>query len=159
MKDLQKIVDKTGGKFLKGNSKGEEIFIKPTEIRLSSQPFFDTLLLILACLIPLDVAIRRVQIDWTMIKEMLGREKAQTSTQTMGALLDRKKSIRTAEEDKKPVKPVYTPPVATSKTKAKTDKAPDAKSEKKADSPMPEEGGSTTSRLLAMKKKRDQNKK
>ena len=161
MKDLQKIVDKTGGKFLKGSSKGEEIFIKPTEIRLSSQPFFDTLLLILACLIPLDVAIRRVQIDWIMIKEMLGREKAQTSTQTMGALLDRKKSIRTAEEEKKPEKPVYTPPVAERKPGSvlKAAKAPETKSDKKADSAMPEEGGSTTSRLLAMKKKRDQNNK
>lgn len=162
MKDLQKIVEKTGGKFLKAKSKGEEIFIKPTEIRFSSQPFFDTLLLILACLIPLDVAIRRVQIDFAMLKEMLGGKRKEASTATMGALLDRKKSIRNTEEEKKADRPVYTNPAVSSKPPSPKKSVPPVtkpKEQLKEGSAEPEEGGSTTSRLLAMKKRRDQEKK
>lgn len=162
MKALQKVVEKTGGKFLKTNSKGEDIFIKPTEIRFSSQPFFNTLLLILACLIPLDVAIRRVQIDFAMVKEIFASKKTKESTATMGALLDRKKSLRTNEE-KKSDKPVYSNTAVSSKPT--TPKKPSVssstakpKTELKDGSPKPDEGSSTTSRLLAMKKRKDKDK-
>ena len=100
MKDLEKLVNRTGGRMLDGNTTGKEIFNTPREIKQSSQPFYDILLLILACLIPLDVAIRRVQVDKEYFMELLGRNKQKESTETMGALLKRKQSLREAETEK-----------------------------------------------------------
>ena len=163
MKDLQKVVEKTGGNFLKGSSTGDDIFVKPTEIRYSSQPFFNTLLLILACLIPLDVAIRRVQIDFSMVKELFVRKKPEESTATMGALLDRKKSLRATEEEKKSDRPVYTNSAVSTKPqkpkKASNPELPKQDGQLKEGSPKPEEGTSTTSRLLAMKKRKEKDQK
>jgi Ca-activated chloride channel homolog len=155
MKDLEKIASKTGGRILKRKTDGKEIFTAERQIRKSSKPFFDTLLLILACLIPLDVALRRVQIDWLLLKGMFVRKKVTDSTATMGALLSQKK-MRQAEgqETKVVAQSIYKPVVMeTPKTTLKTPAVENSNTEKKEDEAVPE--GSTTSRLLAMKKKRD----
>jgi Ca-activated chloride channel homolog len=150
MKDLEKLVQKTGGRMLSAATSGEEIFNAPRETKQSSQPFYVILLLVLACLIPLDVAIRRVQVDLLYFKEIFGSKKVKESTETMGALLQRKKSLRDQDENKKVPAPRYVPSPRPKRQNKPSIKPQSSQSEEPS---VPED--STTSRLLAMKNKRD----
>ena len=155
MKDLEMLATQTGGRMLKQDTTGKEIFDAPREVKQSSQPFYDILLLILACLIPLDVAIRRVQVDREYFRELLGKNNKKEATETMGALLKRKKSVRTSEEENR--QETRMPVPKTTSNSRPSSKPSPSKSEKaeetKKDEPVPD--NSTTSRLLAMKKNRD----
>ena len=89
---LREIVSTTKGQELTPAATKEEIYGR-REPKSSSQPIFDWLLYGLAILIPIDVGLRRVQLDWSVIKGWLGFGRKQETTATMGALLKRKESV------------------------------------------------------------------
>ena len=133
----------------------------------SSWPIFDWFLITLACLIPLDVGLRRVQLDWYAVKSLLGLDRKTESTQTMGQLLKRKQSVDSTLEKRKRETPLPTSMARKASRPASTIKAPSAamsagaqqaaQPKPKTDTPPKvQDANSTTSRLLAMKRKRDE---
>ncbi len=156
---LEEVRERTGGVLLTGDSQAEDVFNR-REPKRSSQPIFDWFLIALACLVPLDVGIRRVQLDWPVIKNWLGLGRRDQSTATMGALLRRKQSLDTKLDKGRsaPSWPTTSPaptydaqPYETQSATARTRTAtPAAKPQaiKDADS------HSTTSRLLELKRRR-----
>jgi uncharacterized membrane protein/Mg-chelatase subunit ChlD len=155
---LRKVMQDTGGQELTPTSKAEEIFNRRVPKR-TEQPVFDWLLIALGCLVPLDVGIRRVQLDWKSIKKMFWSDKRGESEQTMGQLLARKQALgETLKGQKeKPLDLQKSTPIPSAPPPRSY--APSAKppgSEQKKPPPPPEDGGSTTSRLLDMKRRRDQ---
>mgnify|MGYP003630016589 CR=1 FL=1 len=90
---LEEIAEKTGGQRLNPENAGDVIYGR-REPKQSTNPVFDWLLITLAILLPLDVAIRRVQLDWYVIKGWFGfGSEHKNSTTTMGALLQRKLDV------------------------------------------------------------------
>lgn len=172
---LDEVMTKTGGRQLELSGElspqavADQVFppLNQRVPRRSSQPVDDWFLIALACLVPLDVAIRRVQIDFRQVLARLGLSRsAQTSGQTMGALLERKREVgsllSTMSSDRSrseggsgrdpstSVANIPRPSVKSSETRA-------------APSPQPGgepggDGGSTTERLLELKRRRQQNK-
>jgi hypothetical protein len=91
---LRQIAEKTGGQELSRDSTAEDIYETNRQPKRSSRPIFDWFLVALAILVPLDVAVRRVQLDWFVIQRWLGLGRhAGPSTETMGALLERKQAV------------------------------------------------------------------
>jgi hypothetical protein len=113
----------------------------------------------LAILIPIDVGLRRVQLDWSVIKGWLGFGRKQETTATMGALLKRKESVgsqlKTRSERPTGAKPMAPPsyplPGQVAGVRTNAPKTPSTPSKSGPQSPPSE---STTSRLLDMKRKR-----
>lgn len=140
---LKQIAGRTGGRVL--SPADVELFHPERSTRESSKPVFDWFLIALACLIPIDVGLRRVQLDWLVIKGWFGFGGKRESTATMGALLERKKKVQTATSQAERPKPVILPGMPGEPT------AP-----KPAADPPPADGAtqSTTERLLARKRKR-----
>lgn len=159
---LNEIVEKTGGQLLSRDSKADDIFLRDRQPKRSSLPVFDWFLIVLAFLVPLDVAVRRIQVDWYVIKSWLGLgRKHGPSTATMGALLERKQAVDSALQSQRRESSL---PVSTgsrpAKPRATTGGAkPQAKPAVPAASPAANEPEptSTTERLLQLKKKRQQN--
>jgi len=154
---LREIVNTTKGQELTPAATKEEIYGR-REPKSSSQPIFDWLLYGLAILIPIDVGLRRVQIDWRTIKGWFGMGRKQETTATMGALLKRKESVgsqlKTRSErpmPSRPVSPPTTPLPGQSPGMRSSAPKPPQSSSPPAQSPPSE---STTSRLLDMKRKR-----
>ncbi len=162
---LDSITSRTDGKQLDPNVASDEIFgdRKP---KTSSRQIFDWFLIGLACLLPLDVGLRRVQIDPWAIKNLLGFGKKVQQTATMGTLLDRKRDVSStlkgdkdakAKAQKKP-KPArnYARPAAPTTPTRKPDASDVPYASKDSDAaPKSDENLSTTERLLRMKQKRD----
>jgi len=152
---LQQIAARTGGRILSATD--TDIFHPPRQSRESTRPVFDWFLIVLACLLPLDVAVRRVQLDWSVIRGWFGfGKKAEDSTETMGALLGRKRRVQaTLEQPVKPraASPILPKPKPTSTAPAKPSPTPTAPPTTTDDPSAPL---STTERLLARKRKRDQ---
>ena len=137
---LNQIAERTGGRILSRESL--DIFHRERTTRESSKPVFDWFLIALACLIPIDVGVRRVQLDWAVVKAMFGIGKKHESTATMGALLERKKHIQ----------PTITPPAERPNPIPRpTEPKPSAP---EAEPPKSDTPQSTTERLLARKRKR-----
>ncbi|HRA88155.1 MAG TPA: hypothetical protein PK992_08800, partial [Planctomycetaceae bacterium] len=130
------------------------------------RPIFDWYLMLFACLLPLDVALRRVQLDLGWVKRLFRGGKRE-STATMGALLQRAGEVRSSMQKEREAsatraeqsagRPMATrqqpprPPAAVTGQKPETKpQSPNTPS-----SPPPADGG-TTSRLLAIKRKREQ---
>ncbi len=168
---LDKIVKETGGKFLERDAGGDmpwkkaadDIYKTRRQTKKSSRPVFDWFLIVLACLIPLDVAVRRVQIDWYTIKGWfsLGKKEG-PSTATMGSLLQRKKTVATQIQGQRLEVPLpqnrpttRTAAQRPSSSRTKTD-TPAAKAQAEAEKRKSEPADGTTSRLLEMKRKRQQ---
>ena len=158
---LQEIAEVTGGEQLTPESKGEDIYGR-RDPKTSSWPVFDWFLMSLACLIPIDVGIRRVQLDWSVVKGWLGFSKKTESTATMGTLLKRKQAVDSTLDKGKSEKPLPTStrPLPTStRPGMRPDTTATAKSQKPTeDKPKPQaapESNTTTSRLLQLKRKRD----
>lgn len=160
---LKEIAKKTGGQFFEdGPPKADEIYLKNREPKKSSRPIFDWFLIALVCLIPIDVAVRRVQIDFYLIKSWFGLGKRkQQSTETMGALLQRKKAVASEldahrKETPLPASARPTQPVGrravqrrgTASSPATTEAQSERSEEHQADA------ATTTGRLLALKRKR-----
>lgn len=154
---LQQIAARTGGRVL--DPATTDLYHPARESRESTRPVFDWLLIFLACLLPIDVAVRRVQLDWMVIRSWfsLGK-KTEDSTATMGALLGRKRRVEatlTTTPESTP-KPVLRPPIKPLPSSAPKPAAPAAPESKPSDAG---ESISTTERLLARKRKRDQDQK
>ncbi|MEZ5943307.1 MAG: VWA domain-containing protein [Planctomycetaceae bacterium] len=162
-KTLQEIKDATGGTELTGDSTAADIFNRRAP-KDSSQPVFDWFLVLLACLIPLDVAVRRIQIDWASVAVALGFSKSGESTETMGALLARKRTVSESLKQQGEEKPMQTSGTTaaymTSESAKRKPSTTQPKKPKPASSQPPSSAGggdgSTTSRLLDMKRKRQQ---
>ena len=159
---LQEIADRTDGDLLTGAETGKDIFPEDRKKRQNSKPVFDIFLMLLAILLPLDIGVRRVQIDFKAVARFFsGKKKDGTSTATLGALLKRKEKVDTQFEDKKndTEQPVASTTGLLRKKMAKTEEKtittakPEIKPGKKSTEPshIPE---STTGRLLAMKRKK-----
>jgi len=151
---IKEIAARTGGRLLTDSD--TKLFDRERSIRESSKPVFDWFLLALVIMIPLDVAIRRVQLDWDSIAIKLGLRKKQPSTSTMGALLSQKKAWQ-APADSAPKKPVIRstsalPPLSTPASPATS--TPSPKPEAKPSPADESESKSTTASLLARKRKR-----
>ena len=113
---MKEIAKRTGGEVLSGDEKAEDIFEEEREAKAKSTPAFDWFLIILACLIPLDVGLRRVQIDWVMLGEMIGfKKRHEVSEGTYEKLKARKvdvdkklkvnKKLEKARAEQKEIKP------------------------------------------------------
>ena len=161
---LQQIMEQTGGEQLDPQDSAEELreqLYGRREPKQSSQPIFDWFLIALACLIPIDVGIRRVQLDWHMIKRALGFDKRGETTKTMGALLARKKDVSSQLQQRKdsPLQQVaqtaaFLRDQQAQRTKAPPVKKSDAKPGEPSKKGPTRDETTTTSRLLEMKRKR-----
>jgi hypothetical protein len=169
---LRDIAEKTGGSELETEQSHEEMakaIYGNRKPKRSSRPIFDWYLMGLACLLPLDVAVRRVQLDLGWVKNLFRKQKRE-STATIGALLQRTGEVRSSLNSQRdpdarssqsgsatgrpmPTRQPPPRPAATDTTKDTKPSAPGP-----ASSPPPDDGG-TTSRLLAMKKKREEGDK
>ena len=143
---LRSIAERSGGRVLSPATTGLELFKPPAHSKSSSRSVVDIFLIVLACLIPLDVALRRIQIDLSVIKHWLGlkRTKAE-SGETMNALLRRKKEIVFTRGEAPPIQPAPTP------VRSAPEKPAEAQPAEAGEPPAPDEG-STTGRLLARKR-------
>jgi len=142
---LTEIARKTGGRVL--SSTDTDLFHPARQPRESSSPVIDWFLILLACLIPLDVAVRRVQLDGSVIRGWFRRRAREESTQTMGALLQRKQQATIPR-----AQPVAARPAPAAPPAPGPPPAPIA-----APTPEPTDPAqSTTERLLARKRKRDE---
>ena len=150
---LALIADRTGGRQLTGKEDGKELFGVKHEPRASSRPIFDLFLLLLACLLPLDVAARRVQLDWSVVRAWFRRKPpVAASTATMGALLSvkHKTAANTAATANSGGPARSLPSISASSATAKAPVKPAAPASPTAP------GGSMASRLLEAKRKRQQ---
>ena len=150
---LRNIAERTGGRILSGQETGKELFAIPRAPKETSKSILDWLLIILACLIPVDVGVRRIQLDWAVVRGWFGRERKTESTETLGVLLRLKEKVRETTEAGRKGKPVSSLAVplrpATKAEPVTKPLATEAVVE-------PEATASTTERLLAMKRKRQQ---
>jgi len=149
---LKQIADRTGGRVLNGSD--VDIFHPQRVTRESSKPVFDWFLLALCLLVPLDVGVRRVQLDWDVVRAWF-RPRRAASTETMGALLQRKEKVKEQLAEPRAERP---PPVAgpirpSPRSIPPQPPKPAAPPESKAEEPGTE-AQSTTERLLARKRKR-----
>ncbi len=159
---LEQIMQETGGTRLEPTATSEEIYNRRVP-KQSSQPIFDWFLVALACLLPLDVAVRRVQLDWHTFKSMLGFDRRGESTQTMGALLARKKDV-SSQLQRREERPLQTLAASTAylreqqarRTAAIKPKSGDAADGGQRSPTSTTPGNTTTSRLLDMKRRRQQ---
>lgn len=147
---LREIAERTGGRILAGQETGKDLFTVPREPKETSRSIVDWMLILLACLIPLDVGVRRVQLDWSVIRGWFIRSQKTESTETLGALLRRKGEVRVTTGPGRPTIAVSPPPTRSAPPSG-TVKPPVAKP-----AAEPETPASTTERLLAMKRKRQQ---
>ncbi len=163
---LRQIQEQTGGQILTDTGQAEEdsqqIFNR-RQTKTTSQPVFDWFLIALCFLVPLDVGIRRIQLDWKMILASLGFGKVQASTGTMGTLLAKKLEVSSQLKGQRTeTRPMSTTPTGAPAFLNKPGPAADRTSApvstrpKAAASKQPIEDTSTTSRLLDLKRKRQQ---
>jgi len=163
---LRQIQEQTGGQMLTdtGNAEkdSQQIFNR-RQTKTTSQPVFDWFLMALCFLIPLDVGIRRIQLDWKMILAGLGFGKAPTTTATMGTLLAKKQEVSSQlkgqRADLRPQpKNSGAAPAFLNKPGPTPDRtsAPVSERPKPTTPKQPIEDTSTTSRLLDLKRKRQQ---
>jgi len=161
---LKEIARLTGGAVLTKTATADDIYKKRRIPRQSSWPVFDWFLIALACLVPLDVAVRRIQIDpyaiWNWLRP--GRRRG-PSTETMSTLLERKKTIATALDARQTERPLPSrhpvrPAAGRRRPDDRADQPPDTRTEgtqPATDEPTDQES-STMSRLLEMKRRRNQ---
>ena len=156
---LKQIAQRTGGRVVEPAIEGKDLFLREREPKSSSQPAFDWFLIVLAFLVPVDVAIRRIQLDWFVIRSWLGLDrKVGDSGQTLGALLRRKDSIEFGggpppEAEERRLQPSSVPPPKAPLSRP-TPSRPEATPEREPPPEEPEgDTATTTGRLLRMKKK------
>jgi len=155
---LSEMVRKTGGRMLTGDESGKEVFLREGGPKSSSRPIADLFLVVLACLIPLDVGVRRIQPDPALLLGWLGiRKKAGSSGETLEALLRRKKAVefpRSDLEGRVAGPRALTRPTRRASQAAKSPVGGETvRTRKVAPAPPAGEGLSTMERLLAKKKR------
>ena len=158
---LQEIADRTGGRVLSGDPEKDAIYQTGRAPKRSSKPIFDWLLVALAILIPIDVALRRIQIDFASIKAALGFGHRTASSATMGALLQAKQTATAAIQSRRTERPL---PMSTDQPRRPTTSTTSSSSvvvkQQPTETPPAANQGptSTTERLLALKRKREEGK-
>ena len=154
---LAHIAERTGGRELSGSESGKDLFGVEHQPRASSKPVFDVILVILACLLPLDVALRRVQFDPGALLARLRRKPAPASSPTMGALLGAKQraAVPRAAPAAPPGAPAAPPPGQPAAAHAPS--RPPAAPPAAPPAVPPAAAGSMASRLLEAKRKRQGN--
>ncbi len=90
---MEQIAERTGGRVLSGDEEARDIYVPDRPDTRRSLPVFDWLLVALACLVPLDVAMRRVQLDWATIRGYFGQTTHRPSEETFSKLLHTKRSV------------------------------------------------------------------
>ncbi len=152
---LRKIADRTGGRILTGQETGKDLFTIPRIPKETSKSILDLLLILLACLIPLDVGVRRVQLDFSVVRGWFGKGKKAESTETLGALLRLKEKVRESTDAARKGGPVK---ISPSSPRPTPKSAPAPKPSATEAAPESETPQSTTGRLLANKRKRQEDK-
>jgi hypothetical protein len=153
---LGEIARRTGGRVLNGEE--ADLYHVDRQPRESTRPASDWFFIVIAILIPIDVGVRRIQLDWTVVRGWFRiRRKQEASGQTFGALLQRKQQVQTTMEVRR--EPAAMPPQARPATPEsppgpKPKPAPDKPAKEDAPDPL-----STTERLLAKKRKRKEDEK
>lgn len=158
---LQEIADRTGGRILSGDPAKDAVYTHNRAPKRSSQPIFDWFLIALAILIPLDVAIRRIQIDFKAIWRTLTLKPRAPSTATLGTLLQTKQTVSESLKSRREERPLTNRGSAPSRsTSSKPSARPDAPKPTTPTEPQPSANAptSTTERLLALKRKREEDK-
>lgn len=169
---LRDVADRTGGREIDVSQEPPQLAAQifgNRQPKRSTSPIFDWFLMALACMIPLDVAIRRVQLDFSWLRKAFAKEDRKQTTATMGALLEKSQAVRSAMESNRPVEtarpadeqkrtqrrgPLPVRPAAAKAEQKPSDAAPTPPDEQAPST----SDGSTTSRLLAMKRQRDEKK-
>lgn len=156
---LSEIAERTGGRTLTGNAKNDDVYHAGRQVKRTTRPVFDWFLIALACLLPVDVAFRRVQLDWSAMTSVFRRRTGPT-TATTGALLQRKQQVQSTLTGRKEDRPLPPPssmpkPITPRPAASPTASAPPPPSQPPTggDQPM-----STTERLLRLKKQREDDK-
>ena len=152
---LREIHERTHGTELTLDSKQEDIFNR-RDPKQSSRPIFDWLLIALAFLVPLDVGLRRVQLDWDLIKSWFRGRKHSGSTETMSTLLSRKKEVSQQLQSRKQTTTIVSPPRPAGATIPPTGTISPTATSPPPPTVAPPKDASTTGRLLDLKRKRDQ---
>ena len=146
---LKQVAERTGGRVLVPDEETRKtLFTADREPKRSSRPVFDWLLIAVACLIPLDVAVRRVQLDWALVRGLFKREKlgvAGAGGPTLEGLLAKKR-------DAPPPPPLRREPARSSKPAGSAAVKPQGAA---AAPKKPAPPANTTAALLDLKKKRD----
>jgi uncharacterized membrane protein/Mg-chelatase subunit ChlD len=159
---LEEIAKRTGGRVLTGDPAKDAVYTHDRVPKRSSRPIFDWFLIALAILVPLDVALRRIQIDVVGLWKTLTRKRRAPSTATMGALLQTKNTVSASLKSKREERPLPaqsgTLPPRSAASKPATAPKPTAPAEPPAAPPNAGSPTSTTERLLALKRKRDEEK-
>lgn len=159
--ELERIATRTGGRMLDGSESGRDIFPADRPTKRDAQPIFDWMLLILACMVPLDVAVRRVQIS----PSAWFRRRERASVGTLEALKKRKDEIRGPSDAKRaewspPATRSDRPVSSTPEDEAAAPSSDPTPAKRPTDAPTSAaddlEGLSTTERLLAMKRRRQE---
>ena len=91
---LERIASATGGRVLTGRETGLELFPKEREMRTRSRTIILYFLIALACLIPLDVGVRRIQMEWSMFRAWFGHARPEGHDKTFSKLLRRKEAVQ-----------------------------------------------------------------
>lgn len=166
---LNEIAEQTGGETLDADQSPEELskqIYGRREPKRSTRSVFDWFLMALACMIPLDVAVRRVQLDFSSLRRLFRSQKKE-STATMGTLLAKAESVRESMKGAPTQKTRTSPPTGSGRPEKraslpptlpkmdKSQKTKDTGTTAPKDAPATDDGG-TTSKLLAMKRRREQ---
>ena len=154
---LKEIAQRTGGLMLTADA-GSDILYGRREPKRSSHPVFDWFLVALACLLPLDVAVRRIQLDMYVIKSWLRmRSHKGSSGKTLGTLLARKQTVDSqldAQREERPLPPADRRPGHPKKPQEPAEPAaPQAASGEVTPN---EKDRSTTGQLLELKRRRQE---
>lgn len=156
---LTEIANRTGGRLLSGQSLEDNVFGTGRQAKRTSRPVFDWFLIALAILVPIDVAVRRIQIDFRAILSTF-RRRSGPATATMGALLQRKQEVQTTLKGQREERPL---PAATAAARSPAPRPAAAKPPPAEPPPAPSAkpstpagSESTTERLLRLKRQREE---
>lgn len=156
---LKQIQQQTGGSVLDRSTPASDVFAN-RQPRSSTRPVFDWLLISLAILLPIDVAIRRVHLDWPLLRDVLFRRKASnTESATLSSLLVTKQQTAaqfdaSGESSSASSDPVDAP--RTDSSPARSTRPTETKPVSQSDDiDSIDQQNSTLARLLAIKRHQD----
>ena len=93
---LQEIADRTGGRLLTGDPVRDAVYSQKRSFKQTSQASFDWFLIVLALLVPMDAALRRLRIDMSGVWRDAMHPTPVPATPTMVALLKTKQWVSSA---------------------------------------------------------------
>lgn len=91
---IEEITSLTGGRILTLETSADDLFLANRKPRVSSLSVVSDWLWVLAFLVPLEVAVRRIQWDPGFMRGFFTREVALTSLATVGTLRERREKVR-----------------------------------------------------------------